>query len=145
MPLTLPDGVLGMADRGPDWADWVDRLPRMVSELSDEWGLETDGIPMHGFVGLVVPVLAEGRPAALKISFPEDETDAEHLALRRWGGRGAVALLRADPELVVVVTVPGPPAEFQLQTVRGSTRLPSDVSPRVFIEEIRRARNAGTD
>ena len=27
MPVTLPDGVLGMAERGPEWADWVDALP----------------------------------------------------------------------------------------------------------------------
>jgi streptomycin 6-kinase len=97
MPLTLPDGVLGMADRGPDWAAWVESLPGQVSDLMEEWGLEPDGIPMHGFVGLVLPVLADGRTAVLKISFPEDETEHEHLALRRWGGRSAAALLRADP------------------------------------------------
>ena len=96
MPITLPDGVLGMADRGPDWAAWVESLPGQVDDLMDEWGLEPDGIPMHGFVGLVVPVRGD-RPAVLKVSFPDDETDTEHLALRRWNGRGAVALLRADP------------------------------------------------
>ena len=98
MPVTLPDGVLGMADRGPEWADWVDSLPGMAGDLVDEWGLEPDGIPMHGFVGLVLPVRADdGRTAMLKISFPDDETETEHLALRRWGGRGAAVLLRADP------------------------------------------------
>lgn len=98
MPLTLPDGVLGMADRGPEWAAWVESLPAVVSDLVEEWGLEADGIPMHGFVGLVLPVRTDaGRPAVLKVSFPDDETETEHLALRRWGGHGAVALLRADP------------------------------------------------
>jgi streptomycin 6-kinase len=97
MPITLPDGVLGMADRSPEWAAWVDSLPGVVDDLVEQWGLEPDGIPMHGFVGLVVPVRAERRPAVLKVSFPDDENATEHLALRHWGGRGAVALLRADP------------------------------------------------
>ena len=98
MPVTLPDGVLGMADRGPDWAAWVEALPGLASDLVEEWGLAPDGIPMHGFVGLVLPVRsADGRTAVLKISFPDEETAHEHLALGRWGGRGAVALLRADP------------------------------------------------
>ncbi len=98
MPVTLPDGVLGMAERGPAWAAWVDSLPGTAADLVEEWRLEPDGIPMHGFVGLVLPVRTdEGRTAVLKISFPDEETAHEHLALRRWAGRGAVALLRADP------------------------------------------------
>jgi len=94
----LPDGVLGMARRGPDWADWVDRLPGLVGDLLEEWQLSTDGSMMHGFVALVVPVrTAAGRAAALKVSFPDEESEHEHLALQHWGGRGAVRLMRADP------------------------------------------------
>jgi streptomycin 6-kinase len=33
----------------------------------------------------------------LKIGFPDDGSEHEHLVLRRWGGDGAVRLLRADP------------------------------------------------
>ncbi len=87
-----------MARRGPDWADWVDRLPGLVSDLLDEWELTTDGWMMHGFVALVVPVrTVGGRAAVLKVSFPDEESEHEHLALQHWGGRGAVTLLRADP------------------------------------------------
>jgi streptomycin 6-kinase len=97
-PLGLPDGVLGMARRGPDWADWVHRLPALVTGLLAEWQLSTDGWMMHGFVALVVPVrTASGSPALLKVSFPDEESQHEHLALQHWGGRGAVKLLRADP------------------------------------------------
>jgi streptomycin 6-kinase len=97
-PHTLPDGVLGMARRGPDWADWVDRLPALLDALLEEWQLSTDGWMMHGFVALVVPVrTAGGRAAVLKISYPDAEGEHEHLALQHWGGRGAVKLLRADP------------------------------------------------
>ncbi len=94
----LPDGVLGMARRGPSWADWVERLPAVLEGLLAEWELDVDGLPMHGFVALVVPVrTAGGQPAVLKVSFPDEEGEHEHLALQHWGGRGAVKLLRADP------------------------------------------------
>jgi streptomycin 6-kinase len=96
--LVLPDGVLGMARRGPEWADWVDRLPALVRSLLEDWQLTEDGWMMHGFVALVVPVRTTGgRPAVLKVSFPDQESRHEHLALQHWGGRGAVTLLRADP------------------------------------------------
>jgi streptomycin 6-kinase len=96
--MRLPDGVLGMARRGPDWAAWVDRLPGLVRDLYDEWELRPDGWMMHGYTALVVPVLtARGRSAMLKVTFPHAEAEHEHLALSHWGGRGAVALLRADP------------------------------------------------
>jgi streptomycin 6-kinase len=53
---------------------------------------------MHGYVAVVVPVRTTGgKPAALKVSFPDEESQHEHLALQRWGGRGAVRMLRADP------------------------------------------------
>jgi streptomycin 6-kinase len=38
-----------------------------------------------------------GRPAVVKVGFPDDESEHEHLALQHWHGRGAVQLLRADP------------------------------------------------
>src|SRR5436190_530840 len=94
----LPDGVLGMARRGPDWAAWVDRLPGVVDALLDEWQLTTDGWMMHGFCALVVPVrTSSGRPAVVKVAFPDEESEHEHLALQHWHGHGAVELLRADP------------------------------------------------
>jgi streptomycin 6-kinase len=96
--MRLPDGVLGMVTRGADWAAWVDRLPGLLRGLYDEWELQPDGWMMHGYVSVVVPVVrSSGRPAMLKVSFPEEESEHEHLALSHWGGRGAVPLLRADP------------------------------------------------
>jgi streptomycin 6-kinase len=97
MSLTLPDGVLGMAERGEDWAAWVHGLPRLAEELMSTWDLELDGLPMHGFCALVLPVAGPEGDTVLKISFPEEETEQEHLALGRWDGCGAVRLLRADP------------------------------------------------
>ncbi|HUR74769.1 MAG TPA: aminoglycoside phosphotransferase family protein, partial [Sporichthya sp.] len=57
-----------------------------------------DGPPVAGRLSLVVPVVdADGRPGALKVGYPHEEAAQEHLALRYWGGAGAVELLRADP------------------------------------------------
>jgi streptomycin 6-kinase len=76
----------------------VDGLPALLAGLLEEWELTGDGLMMHGYVALVVPVrTAGGAPAALKVSFPDEESEHEHLALQRWGGRGAVRMLRADP------------------------------------------------
>jgi streptomycin 6-kinase len=94
----IPAGFLAYADRGPAWADFLDRLPGLVRDLLDEWQLTTDGEPTHGHVALVVPVRTTGgRPAALKVGWPHEEAEHEHLALQHWHGRGAVQLLRADP------------------------------------------------
>ena len=95
--MQLPAGVLAFASRGPAWAEFVDRLPRTAGELLDEWGLVPDGPLLHGHGSVVVPVSSAGVPAMLKISFPDDETEHESLALQHWGGRGAVRLLQADP------------------------------------------------
>ncbi len=94
----LPDGVLGMAARGPDWAAWVDRLPGLVGELLEEWQLAVDGWLLHGYCSVVVPVrTAEGGAAVVKVGFPDDESEHEALGLDTWGGDGAVRLWRADP------------------------------------------------
>lgn len=93
----LPPGVLAFAERGPDWADFVDRLPGLLRGLVAEWGLVVDGPPTHGFCALVVPVRADGAEAVLKIAFPDEESEHEALVLQHWGGRGAARLLRADP------------------------------------------------
>ncbi len=99
VPVHLPDGVLGMAERGPAWADWVDRLPRLASDLMSEWGLRADGWSMHGYVSLVVPALTEeDESVVLKVTWDGDEeSEHEALALRHWDGRGAVRMIRADP------------------------------------------------
>lgn len=96
--IDLPAGVRAMAARGPDWAAWVDALPRLTRDLVGQWQLRADGPATHGYCALVLPVrTADGAPGMLKIGFPDDESEHEHLALRRWGGHGAVRLLSADP------------------------------------------------
>jgi streptomycin 6-kinase len=94
----LPETYLAYGARGAGWTAFLDRLPGLVRDLLDEWQLAVDGEPTHGYVALVVPVrTAAGRPAVLKVGWPHEEAEHEHLALQHWHGRGAVQLLRADP------------------------------------------------
>lgn len=87
-----------MAARGPQWSDWVDALPGIVDLTMRQWKIRPDGDATHGHCSLVIPVrTAEGAAAVVKIGFPDEESEHEHLALRRWAGRGAVRLLGADP------------------------------------------------
>jgi streptomycin 6-kinase len=96
--IDLPAAVRAMAARGPEWATWIDGLPKLVRSQIDEWDLTADGAPTHGYCSIVVPArMEDGAAVMLKVAFPDAESEHEHLALRRWGGDGAVRLLRADP------------------------------------------------
>ncbi|MCV7387437.1 aminoglycoside phosphotransferase family protein [Mycolicibacterium porcinum] len=96
--IDLPEAVRAMGTRGPRWQSWVDGLPRLIRDQLDEWELRADGPAFHGYCSIVLPVRTrERRPAVLKAAFPDDESEHEHLALRRWAGSGAVRLMRADP------------------------------------------------
>ena len=100
VPLRLPPGLDEQRGLGPDWARWLDSLPRLFTEVVEEWGLSRDGEDLwHGFCSLVAPVVTEeGEPAVLKISFDGDsESLHEGLVLQHYQGDGVVRLLRADP------------------------------------------------
>jgi streptomycin 6-kinase len=78
---------------------WLDDLPGRAAELMERWELRRDGAPICGAVALIVPVVdADGTPAMLKLQPIDDETIGEPVALREWGGDGAVRLLRHEPE-----------------------------------------------
>jgi streptomycin 6-kinase len=98
--IVLPSGLEEQRDLGPDWSEWLDRLPRLVADVLEEWELVREGDELwHGFCSLVVPVrTADGAAAVLKVSFDGDtESEHEALALQHWHGDGAVRLIRADP------------------------------------------------
>ncbi|MCV7269480.1 aminoglycoside resistance protein [Mycobacterium doricum] len=87
-----------MSVRGPEWARWVEALPGWTQNQLREWELRVDGASTNGTTSLVLPVRTpRGQPAMLKLGFPDDESEHEHLALRRWAGNGAVRLLSAQP------------------------------------------------
>ena len=73
-------------------------LASVTQRQLEQWDLRRDGDPIQGPGSMVSPVrTADGAPAVLKITLADAESEHEHLALRRWGGDGAVRLLSADP------------------------------------------------
>lgn len=97
-PIEVPPGLAAQDHPDPTWASWLDELPSLVRDLLIDWELEVDGAPCHGVTALVLPVLdADRQPRALKVCWPHEDSDHEHLALQAWHGAGAVLLHRADP------------------------------------------------
>lgn len=95
----LPDEPGGEAGE-----HWVARLPQLITEHLDRWELHPDGAAWHGECAMVLPVTAtDGSRAALKLTWPHVEAGLEHIALRAWGGRGAVTLLAAHPAEFVLL------------------------------------------
>ncbi len=99
--VAAPEWSTGTADphRSPSGADWVRRLPGVLDQLLDEWSLVPDGPACTGWTAIVVPVRRGTDRLALKVGWPHPEARAEHLALRRWNGDGAVRLVAAAPSV----------------------------------------------
>jgi streptomycin 6-kinase len=77
---------------------WVENLATLTRSQLDQWELRPDGEAIQRSGSIAMPVrTSDAAPAILKISFPDADSEHEHLVLRRWGGDGAVRLLRADP------------------------------------------------
>lgn len=69
-----------------------------VRQLLELWGLRTDGPAHDGTHAHLLPVRTDdGVAAVLRVGRAGQAAEHDHLVLRRWGGRGAVRLLRADP------------------------------------------------
>jgi streptomycin 6-kinase len=100
VPIQLPEGLDEQRGLGPDWARWLDGLPRRFAEVLDDWALTREGDDLwHGACSLVAPVrTGDGTPAVLKVTFDEDDESVhEGLVLQHLHGDGTVRLLRADP------------------------------------------------
>ena len=37
MPIPIPPGLEAQRRLGPEWATWLDALPRLADELVDDW------------------------------------------------------------------------------------------------------------
>ena len=87
-----------MFNPDPSWVAWLDDLPRIVRELLHDWELSVDGRARHGASAIVVPVRdVDGARHVLKVGWPHEEGEHEHLALQALHGNGMVLLHRADP------------------------------------------------
>ncbi|PWI43601.1 aminoglycoside phosphotransferase family protein [Streptomyces sp. ICBB 8177] len=85
--------------------EWLAALPGLAQEYLEHWRLTPERVQQPGGnISMVVLVRDEdGTPAALKLGMVTEETREEHAALAHWDGRGAVRLLRADPERGVML------------------------------------------
>ncbi|MDJ0464944.1 aminoglycoside phosphotransferase family protein [Streptomyces sp. H27-C3] len=77
--------------------DWIAGLPEQANAYVEQWRLRRTGPSMHGMTALVLPVeRADGTPAALKLQLLDEESAGEPVALKLWGGDGAVRVLEHD-------------------------------------------------
>jgi streptomycin 6-kinase len=87
-----------VADAGLTHRDWLERVPQLLSECAEEWGLRLGEPYPQGAAGYAVRAEREGEPAVLKLIYPHREAEHEAEALRVWDGDGAVRLLDHDEE-----------------------------------------------
>ena len=88
-----------MADASLTHGVWLERVPDLVSECVEEWGLTLGEPYVAGAAGYTVRAdLQDGTPAVLKVIYPHREAEHEAEALRAWDGDGAVRLLAYDAE-----------------------------------------------
>jgi streptomycin 6-kinase len=97
--IDIPDGLVESqyTYAGDPGRAFIAGLPARVEEFVERWDLRVDGPAMHGMAALVLPVVrGDGTPAAVKFQILDEETEGEPVALRVWGGDGAVRLLDHD-------------------------------------------------
>jgi streptomycin 6-kinase len=85
-----------IAREGAAGRAWIESLPDRIESLTRRWDLSHDGPYLHGYVGIVVPVVRRDRKCMLKISWQDADTEHESDALRAWAGNGAVELIDFD-------------------------------------------------
>jgi streptomycin 6-kinase len=86
-----------VADAGLTHGVWLERVPDLVAECVEEWGLRLGAPYEAGAAGYTVRAdLADGTPAVLKVIYPHREAEHEGEALRVWEGDGAIRLLAYD-------------------------------------------------
>ena len=88
-----------MADTGLTHDVWLERVPDLLQECVDVWGLRLGDPYELGAAGYAVRAdMPDGTPAVLKLIFPHREAEHEAEALRVWDGDGAVRLLAYDED-----------------------------------------------
>jgi streptomycin 6-kinase len=86
-----------LADAGLSEEEWLERVPDLVRECAEEWGLRLGEPYRRGAAGCAVRAdLPDGTPAVLKVVWPHRETEHEADALELYDGDGVVRLLARD-------------------------------------------------
>ncbi|MCE6994567.1 aminoglycoside phosphotransferase family protein [Saccharothrix sp. S26] len=95
--ITVPDDFGAIL--GEEAREWRATLPALATKFCARWQLTPDGALLNGNVAVVLPVRrADGHPAVLKLTWLDDETRQEPIALRAWAARGVVDLLDHDDQ-----------------------------------------------
>jgi streptomycin 6-kinase len=93
-----------VADASLTHGVWLERVPDLVAECVEEWELVLGEPYEPGAAGHAVRAeLPDGRPAVLKVIYPDRETEHEADALALWDGEGAVELLARDDDRSAVL------------------------------------------
>jgi streptomycin 6-kinase len=88
-----------VADASLTHGVWLERVPDLVAECVEEWGLQLGEPYAPGAAGYAVRAeLPDGRPSVLKLIYPDRESKHEADALALWDGHGAVQLLARDDD-----------------------------------------------
>jgi streptomycin 6-kinase len=88
-----------VADASLTHGAWLERVPDLVAECVDGWGLRLGKPYEPGAAGHAVRAeLPDGSRAVLKLIYPDRESEHEADALALWDGHGAVQLLDRDEE-----------------------------------------------
>jgi streptomycin 6-kinase len=88
-----------VADTSLTHEAWLERVPNLLDECVQEWGLRLGEPYVAGAAGYTVRAeLPDGTSAVLKLIYPHREAEHEAEALRVWDGHGAVRLLAYDEE-----------------------------------------------
>jgi streptomycin 6-kinase len=86
-----------LESRGEAARSWLAELPGIIEDCVDLWALTLDGPVWHGFMGVALPArLVGGESVVLKVSWVDEQTRWEPVALAAWNGGGAVRLLARD-------------------------------------------------
>lgn len=84
---------------GVEGTRWIAELDRHLEILAARWALDVGGPLGFGTWSVVYGVTQAGRPAALKLTWPDDARhDREVSVLRLWNGDGAAEVLAEDRE-----------------------------------------------
>ncbi len=95
--ITVPDDFGAIL--GEESLEWRAGLPALATRFCARWRLTPDGDLLNGNIAVVLPVRrADGHPAVLKLTWLDEETRQEPVALKAWRGQGVVDLLDHDDE-----------------------------------------------
>lgn len=108
--MDTPENLRWLRERA-DGRVWLAGLEVQLAAIAEDWGLELGPVYPGAYVSYTCPaVTAEGDDVVLKLQYPHEDCRTEAAALAAWDGRGAVRLLRHDPDrwaLLLERGVPG--------------------------------------